>query len=88
MAPAGGHVRAALIGRSSIKYKELIASAEKGKARKEAVKRQQAFAASLDQDKLKGAIREMHDCRADVQCPGLYYGTHFERNIALCILQQ
>ena len=51
--PAGGSVRPALKGNAADKYKALIISAEKGKARKEAVERQRSFAAALDDEAIR-----------------------------------
>ncbi len=53
MGPAGGSVRPALKGNTAEKYKALIISAEKGKARKEAVERQRAFAAAIDDEAVR-----------------------------------
>ena len=53
MGPAGGSVRPSLKGSAAEKYKQLLLSAEKGKARRLAVERQQAFAASLDETALR-----------------------------------
>ena len=53
MGPAGGSVRPALKGNAADKYKALIISAEKGKARKEAVERQRSFAAALDDEAVR-----------------------------------
>ena len=46
-------MRPSLKGSAAAKYKQLLLSAEKGKARREAVERQQAFAAGLDEQALR-----------------------------------
>lgn len=56
MGPAGGSVRPALKGNAADKYKALIISAEKGKARKEAVERQRSFAAALDDEAVRNTM--------------------------------
>ena len=73
MGPAGGSVRPSLKGNAADKYKALIISSEKGKARKEAVERQRAFAAALDDEAV----------RSECPTPETWFPPAFRREVHL-----